>query len=429
MLNLVVYAIVYFLEMLISYIVFSTVSDKKKTTFCIFLIGFFIYESGAIINFICHNTIWVNSIYTLSSMFAFAVICFQIKYKSAAVYVILMSIFSAALEFATIFVVSVLAGTDITEYNSNLSLLLIEALISKTLYLLACMALIYVPQRKTSMDKIPPSFYLLPVSILFSLISFWYICAHEQLSNTNQMLLSISSIVLLSSTVLLFIIYRHSIEKENEYIRVKSEFDRLQIEKAYYDILEHQNQQLMIYAHDAKNHLSAIQSLNTDPCIDEYIKKLSEQLGNYAQNCHSGNMILDVIINKYVTECSINGIRFDYDIRENNLICVEDIDLVSILGNLLDNALTAAKKSEKKHMSLATTTRNSYSVVIIHNSFDEEPIVYGEYLMTTKEDSKLHGFGLRSVKKTLKKYQGDLSWEFDSDSHLFVTTVMIGEKE
>lgn len=48
-------------------------------------------------------------------------------------------------------------------------------------------------------------------------------------------------------------------------MQVRSELSRIQSEKNYYQILEQQNQQLMIYAHDAKNHLAAIRSLNRDP--------------------------------------------------------------------------------------------------------------------------------------------------------------------
>lgn len=49
-------------------------------------------------------------------------------------------------------------------------------------------------------------------------------------------------------------------------------------------------------------------------------------------------------------------------------------------------------------------------------------------MLTTKEDKRLHGFGLKSVKNTLKKYGGDYSWDYYEDRQLFVVTVMIGGK-
>lgn len=426
MLNTAVSFFIYSLEMLISYIVFSFASDRRRSVPVTFLLGLAIYESGALLNLATANTVWVNFLYTMLINFTFAASCFHIKFRAAIVYAVLMNVFSVTFEFATIFAVSAMAGMKITDYNSNLSLLLMEAAISKALYLISCVALVRIPKNNAPIEKIPRSFYFFPFCVLLSLISFWYICAHESLNETNQLLMSIISIVLLCSTVFLFITYRHSMERDNEYIRVKSENDRLQTEKAHYDILERQNHQLMIYAHDTKNHLATIQSLSNNPEINNYIEKLLVQLKTYASSCHSGNNILDVIINKYVTECDLLGVTFDFDVRSCNLSHVEDIDLVAILGNLLDNALTAAEKSEQKCMSLETTTRNSYCVIIINNSCDQEPSVRETQLITTKEDKMLHGFGIKSVKKTLKKYRGDYNWDYDADKHCFTATVMLG---
>jgi sensor histidine kinase regulating citrate/malate metabolism len=229
--------------------------------------------------------------------------------------------------------------------------------------------------------------------------------------------------------VILFITYQHGLERENEYMLVKGEVERLQTEKAHYDILEHQNQQLMIYAHDAKNHLAAIQNLNTDPRVNSYIEKLSGQLNNYTHHCHSGNHILDVIISKYTAACELKGIHFEYDVHLCNLSGIDDFDLVTILGNLMDNALTSAELSRQKDLSVATALRNSYCVIVIENSCDTAPVLRGGRLVTTKEDGRFHGFGLKNVSKTLKKYQGDFDWEYNSESNRFITTVMIRQKE
>lgn len=422
----IVYSTVYLFEMLIAYVVFLFVSKRKLNTCMTLLIGFLLFEAGAVINFAGANSILINSVYTVSSTFIFAMLCFDIELKAAAIYVILMSIFSVAFEFATIFAVSVLANTELTEYNNSLPLLLLEASISKTLYLTACILLIYFPQKRVRIEKMPGSFYLFPICILTVIISFWYICARDNISDLSQLILSVTSVILLAATVLLFINYRHSVEQESENLRIKSENERLQTEKAYYDILEHQNHRLMLYAHDAKKHLTAIRNLSSDAMINEYIEKLSAQLGAYANTCHSGNKTLDVIINKYAAECDIHSIKFEYDVKPCNLKNVDSMDLVSILGNLLDNAFTATEKAEKPFISFETTWRNDYSVIVIANSCDEEPISHGAHLITTKKEHKLHGFGLKSVRETLKKYSGDLNWEYNSAEHLFTMTVMLG---
>lgn len=429
MLNIFSSLVVYLIEMLIAYIVFSYVSSRKRPFVIVLLIGIIIFGSGATVNYVFSNTVWLNVIYTVTIIFLFAISCFRINVRTAALYAFLMTVLSLAFEFATIFIISALAGGEVTDYNSDFLILVIETAICKTLYFVSCIILLrFLRSTDSILDRIPASFYLYPLSTLLAFLVFWYICSHEVLSGSSQIFLATASIMLLASTVILFITYRHNVEKDSDYIRIKSDNERLITEKAYYDVLEHQNQQLMIYAHDTKKHLAAIQNLSTDPIIDDYVQKLSSQLKSYTAVCHSGNTILDVLVNKYVTECELRKVSFFYDVRQCNLIEVEDIDIVAILGNLLDNALTSAEQSAEKSMSIATTWRNNYSVVIIKNSCDHEPKVSGNLLLSTKSDRAIHGFGLRSVKNKLKNYQGDYSWEFDSSTHQFIVTVMIGKK-
>lgn len=267
-----------------------------------------------------------------------------------------------------------------------------------------------------------------PAGIFICLTIFWYICAQQELSYTNQCLLVIVSIILFGSTITLFITYQHSLEREDEYIKVESAYKQLQIEKSFYEILEYHNQQLMLYAHDVKNHLAAIQSLSMDPDVNSYIEKLSGQLSKYVNHCDSGNHILDVIINKYVVSCELKNIKFDYDVRLCNLTGIEDYDLVTILGNLLDNAIESAQKSRIKKISISTTVRNSYCIIIVENGCDTPPLTRSNKLITTKRNGRLHGLGLQSVSKALKCYQGDYDWEYDSANSTFVITVMLKTK-
>ena len=101
--------------------------------------------------------------------------------------------------------------------------------------------------------------------------------------------------------------------------------------------------------------------------------------------------------------------------------------MVAILGNLLDNAVTAAEHSSEKTITLNTARRNAYSVIIISNSCDIPPKQSGNKLLSTKSDAKSHGFGLKSVAKTVHKYQGDYDWEYNAEKKSFTITVMIAE--
>ncbi|MCR5783867.1 MAG: GHKL domain-containing protein [Clostridia bacterium] len=107
---------------------------------------------------------------------------------------------------------------------------------------------------------------------------------------------------------------------------------------------------------------------------------------------------------------------------------MDDHDLVVIMGNLLDNAVDAAEKSEDKAILLETDNRNRYAVIVITNSCDSPPAASGEKLLSTKNDRTLHGIGLKTVKKTLQKYGGDYGWEYLPDEKKFIMTVMLSQQ-
>lgn len=426
MLNPIVSSIVYAFDMLIIYIFFCRTSDKNTASAKCIFVGLVLFEFGSVCNLVFQNNLLVNTIVSIAIRFSFGILCFNIRPFQTIIYSIVLVVINFALELVSVLIFSTLSNADPVDYNTNLALLVIECSSCKILLFLTCILLsnVIVPNAKWSKHQLFLLFY--PVSASFCLGIFWYICLQDSMAPHIPFLLAICSIIILGSTILLFITYQHQVEIDSERIRIKSENERLQTEKSYYDILDQQNQQLMVYAHDTKNHLSAIQALNTDPSIERYIVALLDQLKTYTSNCHSGNMMLDVIINKYVLDCERRNIDFTYYVKSCNLQQVDDIDLVAILGNLLDNALTAAEQAEKHFVTLETTTRNGYSVVVICNSCDAAPNTHGGSLVTAKEDKKLHGYGLKSVRKTLNKYHGDYSWEYTELEHTFVVTVMIG---
>lgn len=275
---------------------------------------------------------------------------------------------------------------------------------------------------------LPVPVCLCPAAVLVGLVWLAKWMGQEPVTPSGRMMMEVVSVGLCIAMVAAILAYQLGWERKRNALVERQREEQLQVEQAYYEILEHQNQQLRSYAHDAKNHLEAIKNLNTDPKVGEYIDQMEQQLQQYTRRCHSGNRALDVMVDKYVTACELKEVRFSYDVQLCNLGRVEDFDLVAILGNLLDNALTAAEGSQEKRMELATAVRNGYQVVVVENSCDLPPIVGEDGLRSTKEGG-FHGFGLKSVAKALKPYQGDFQWDYNKEQRNFSVTVMIGQRE
>lgn len=428
MLNPIASFCVYWAEMLIAYTYFSGILERRFSAGKCFFFGFVLFSGASILNLISGNNTTLNFCVSILVNILFSIICFQGTIARSVFYGIILFVMSGTLEIATIALSSMITGNAFLDYNNDLLLLLFEAISSKGLYFLAVLVAIRILNPTGTGTKVPLNFVVYPIASTFCTFAFWHICAQPWCPSQIKLLMAVAGGCLFISSIFLFITYARQAEKDNEAMEVKSELAHLQTEQSYYQILDQQNQNLMIYAHDAKKHLAAIQALNDDPQISDYVTKLSQQLQEYTRNCHSGNKLLDVMINKYTIDCEMRGIQFEYDVKVCNLSQLEDIDLVAILGNLMDNAVTAAEPSTEKTISLNTVHRNSYSVIILSNSSDTLPKQSGEYLISTKPDANMHGFGLKSVAKAICKYQGDYDWEYDAEKKVFTVTVMIADK-
>lgn len=419
---------IYAVEMIIFFIFFSLISERKISKILCLIGGLFLFEIGSAANLLFHNNVLLNTIISIISKALFAFFFFNIKALLCVFYSVVLDAINFALEIVTILLASLLVSTEVIDFDTNIPQFLIICATNKLLLLLVCLILSKIVKPSNVSLRFPLSLLFFPVCISICYVLLWVICGQEDIASKTQAEISCVCILLFVATIFLLITYQRQLDDEKEHLQIKNELGRLQTEKEYYDILNQQNQQLMIYAHDAKNHLEAIQSISQDPLVQDYVAKLSGQLNSYARNCHSGNMMLDVIINKYVLACERYKIAFEYEIRSCNLSSVEDVDLVAILGNLLDNALTSAKESDKKVLQIETSVQNGYQVINIRNSCGIAPIIDGSRLRSTKDNAAFHGFGLKSVAHTLKKYDGDFAWDYDEKNSEFIMTVMIGEK-
>lgn len=412
--------------MLIATIFFNSISERKKQLPIILIAGTLIFEIGTLINIFIISTSWLNVSFSILATLCLSTLFFKMKPKRAVFYSVLLVAISTFLEHIVIFVISSLSNLYLTNYQSETTLLVVEVIISKIIYFLFVLILQKSSRKDKTILRVPVAFYLFPIITLISVLCFWYISLNQQLELQNQIVLGFVSALLLFATLFIFFIFQTNAQRENQILLLQQEQDKIKTDVSYYEILEKQNTDLRIYAHDTKNHISAIKNLNTDPEIDSYVSKMLESLEKHINVSHSGNRILDVIINKYVTECNIHKIKFTFDVKNNNLTGLEYHDTVTILGNLLDNAIEAAQFSEKKKITFETDYRNNYSVIIISNSCDKQPLFDDNKTpITTKPNKALHGFGLRSVKKVIKKYNGDFALEYDDNKKTFVVTAML----
>lgn len=427
MLQAVVVAIINVFEIIITYLFFKQQGEEKYKRWVGLSIGAVCALSATFVYYAVPYAAWVNGLYFILIHFVFGLLVFRIRWHHVLFTSVVLEILSAALEFATVSGLAFFTKRDM-EYHlqmEHIAYFIVIAAISKLLYFLCSMLLARLIQPEKTRVRFPKVYYVYPFAAISVLLLIWQLYVSVELPSYYLLLFSLICLFLLLSVILLFISYQSSVEKENTIRALQSEAEKIETDQRYYSVLEKQNENLRVYAHDMKKHLNAIRALNQDAQIDSYLDQMSERLREYSQIGNSGNRMLDIICSKYAAECETKQIELHTDFRTANFTYIEDYDLVTVFGNLLDNAVEAAQKAEKRYINVQTAQKNTYDILVIENSCAVPPQADHKNLQTTKARRELHGLGLKSVASVLQKYGGDYDWSFDSAKMQFCVTVMI----
>ena len=328
-----------------------------------------------------------------------------------------------------VMILGVALFSDFSKFESDKLGYVYTIVTSKLIYFIIMMAILKLSIRKKESESGNKYYWLLfvmPLASTIALLSFRYMAYYAELTPQMTFWWMLSAVLLLFANIIVFVIYEYSSRNTKELYELKALARQEEYDRKYYDVVEQSNNEMRVFAHDMKNHLFALSQMSDSPEVKSYIEKISGEIQKAGKGCESGNHTLDIILNKYVAECERKGISFEYDVSLANFGFVEDYDLVTILGNLLDNALEAAEQSVAKKITLSTAKVNTYDSLTVKNSCDTPP---DKNLKTTKKNKQLHGLGIKSIQKAVKKYDGELEWEYDENEKQFSITVILLSKD
>jgi hypothetical protein len=199
----------------------------------------------------------------------------------------------------------------------------------------------------------------------------------------------------------------------------------------YYEMLlsQYENQNILI--HDLKKHLQSIELLNEkgkNEKITAYIQSLmnGSDLKETSRICDDA--MLNAILSRYQRQCKEKGIDFHADIRSNAFVHLHQNDLTSLFCNLLDNAVEAAEHIPDSFIELTAQKKENlpFVVLVLINSCRIMPKCDPDgYPISNKPDKTRHGFGIKSIRKVVKQYQGDMQMYYDTDSATFHTIITL----
>lgn len=255
--------------------------------------------------------------------------------------------------------------------------------------------------------------FILGVSFILSYTTL-YIC---KTNPDNSML------PLLFTTIALLIILCVSLYdkfltllSENTQYKVQAELNRM--EQVYSNQIEENLKELHSLRHDMKNHLIIIDGYagqKNFEKIHSYIERIGETFVSATLFDTASDTISAILNEKYQIaqsrqiDCQIH-FKFSY-------IHIDDFSITTILGNLLDNALTAAGKCKEGWIHIDLYQSDSYLDISIENNHMESIIKkYGKYISTKGEKNLLHGIGLKNVHSTVEALGGTIDISHTSDT-------------
>jgi sensor histidine kinase regulating citrate/malate metabolism len=192
-----------------------------------------------------------------------------------------------------------------------------------------------------------------------------------------------------------------------------------------------------------KNNMEVLQNLlkrkylsdgSEDNEIKHYFDGMYTSVEQLDNRVHTGSAVSDAVINSKFryAEKEITNIRLDAgDFILPDNINIQAYDIGIILNNGLDNAIEACKKmhieypASKTFISVRSFCKRNMFFIEVENSFDGFLKIDKDsgYPVSTKEESKSHGIGLRNIKNCAKKYAGDI--DCIAEDKKFILSVML----
>ena len=253
---------------------------------------------------------------------------------------------------------------------------------------------------KKSLLAISISFFIIEVLAQTTTTAF-----HAGEADWFNLYIELAAIVVAILFVILLVYIKSYLYLREQEQRDKVQIAQLQQQYAYYrDKLKDEERIRSIY-HDMKNHLLVLEGSQGTEATRQMAQELRSQIADYENYIHTGNDFLDIIIKDKAEKAREKQIDFSAFIDFSSVDFIEPLDISTLFGNGIDNAIEASEKlpEEQRVILVKAGKVQDFVSILIENNCTEEAHADGH---TTKADKFLHGFGISNMKKVAEKYGG-----------------------
>lgn len=260
------------------------------------------------------------------------------------------------------------------------------------------------------------------------------ICAAPLISIVTTIILSsytekykayIISLVCIISNMGIMLIISYIIKS----VKISYENQNYKLQYDYYKSLEEKQMEVRKIYHDMNNHLQVVANYINDNDMDKakiYFQDLTTKTSFYRNKIFCKNSLVNAVLNNKYDVAVSNGIDCKINISIENSLSIDDMDLCSIFANSFDNSIEASlkiKDIEKKKITLKARMVKGYFSYSITNNKSEDILELNGNIISSKDDKKCHGFGLKNIKGIVDKYNGTFNISYTE--HEFTLIIII----
>lgn len=364
------------------------------------------------------------SIVVITLMIAGLLFCFEEKFWNM--------IFYFGSGFMTWYVTDrlFLVIASLCRLNSSLRPYFIEDTVPHILLYVGCFAAVYLfifvtvgrKMRQLEGSEIPMQNALLLFLLVCILTPIFYfesqVIANYDLFLYNM--LNLGEIVFYVFMLLLQVLMLASAKERTEFHTMQKLWLE---EQKQYRLVKENIDALNIKCHDLKHQIRDLRATGqVDPA---YLDDLERSVSIYNSAVRTGCETLDIVLTDKRLHCATNGIQFTCIAEGNKLQFMEAMDIFSLFGNILDNAIECETglAPETRFIHLSVRVVNQLLIIHEENHFEGTLELRDGMPVTTKEDRNYHGYGMLSIRRIVEKYGGN--FEISTEDQLFQIDIML----
>lgn len=341
----------------------------------------------------------------------------------------ILDISALLISYSSLNLLAFLSGNTIEGIITERGLIrLLNLFITKALLFLITRVILRLKDKKSFRMERSEFLYIIMIFVLTFAIGLGIFRSNLDIGAPSDSPISISiGLGLIFVNVLTYILMKRISDKNAEKEKLLLDNAQNAIYRSQLSEYEKQYEEMRKIRHDMQNHLQCLSGLisqNDSDQAREYIEDILQNKLDFGCNyIKSGNKAVDVIINMKLLQCKKEKISTVVHINKFDT-CVNSIDMCALLSNILDNAIEACRnESDEKEIQVEILPRKGYVNIVVKNSIARSILEQNPELLTTKEDKKIHGIGLKSVNDIVKKYDG--MYEFFEKNNYFITNIWL----